>query len=100
MNEFMKGWGSAGLDALACVVLGAASFFAIEALMPKQASADSGWGPTHSCSEPWDKSDQWAIDSFKSCIEDFVDEQKAAIKRHARAADDAIEDWNSFVGGY
>ena len=39
MNDFMKGWGSAGLDALACVVLGAASFFAVEALMPQAADA-------------------------------------------------------------
>lgn len=39
MNDFMKGWGSAGLDALACIVLGAASFFAVEALMLQPADA-------------------------------------------------------------
>ena len=35
----MKGWGSACFDALACVVLGAASFFSFEALMPQLADA-------------------------------------------------------------
>ena len=39
MNESLKGWGSAGLDALACVVLGSASFLAVEALMPSSADA-------------------------------------------------------------
>ena len=43
MNDLMKGWGSAGLDALACVVLGTASFFAIETLMPRQGQAEGTW---------------------------------------------------------
>ena len=103
MNDLMKGWASICFGSLAGAGLGAASFFAIEALIPQQAAAHSClWGgcPSHSCSEPWDKSNQWDIDSFKSCIEDFVDEQKAAIKRHAAAADEAIEDWNSFARGW
>ncbi|AII48640.1 hypothetical protein KR52_05725 [Synechococcus sp. KORDI-52] len=39
MNDFINGWSSVCLDAVACVVLGAASFFAVEALMPRQGNA-------------------------------------------------------------
>ena len=98
MNDFIQGWASVCLGSLAGAGLGAASFFAIEALMPPQAAAD-GW-VSYSCSKPWDKSNQGAIDSFKSCTEDFVDEQKTAIRRHADAADEAIDDWNSFAKGW
>lgn len=99
MNDFIKGWGSAGLDAIACVVLGAASFFAVEALAPKQASANLRT-PSHSCNRPYDRTSEYAVDSFKDCIEDFVDEQKRAINRHSKAASAAVDDWNSFARGY
>ena len=98
MNDLFRGLGRVCLGSLAGAGLGAASFFAVEALMPPQATAD--WGVSHGCSKPWDKSDEWAIDTFKSCIENFVDEQQAAIKRHADAADEAINDWNSFARGW
>lgn len=39
MTDFIKGWSSAGLDVLACIALGSASFFAVEALMPRQGNA-------------------------------------------------------------
>lgn len=99
MNDFVKGWASVCLGSLAGAALGAASFFAVEALMPPQAAADS-WGVSHSCSKPWDRSNKWSVDSYRDCIEDFVDEQKSAIKRHADAADEAIDDWNSFAQGW
>ena len=99
MNELMKGWGRVCLGSVAGAGLGAASFFAIEALAPQQAVADS-WGVSHGCSEPYDRRDEWSVDSYRDCIEDFVDEQKSAIKRHADAADEAIDDWNSFAKGW
>ena len=38
-----------------------------------------------------------AIDSYKQCILDFVDEQNAAITTHQESAQSAISEWNSFV---
>ena len=58
------------------------------------------FSPGHSCSEPYDRSDEWDVESFKDCIEDFVDEQNSAIRRHRQAANDAIDDWNSFARGW
>lgn len=66
--------------------------------MPLKSSADS-WA-SHSCTKPWDRNCQGAVDSYKSCIEDFVDEQQTAIRTHSDAASDAIEEWNSFANGY
>ena len=61
----------------------------------------------HPCSRPWKPSQftsQNEVDSYKkqvemyrSCIEEFVDEQKDAIRAHKRAAEEAIEEWNSFA---
>ena len=99
MNELMKGWGRVCLGSVAGAGLGAASLFAVEALLPQQAAADSR-GVSHSCSKPWDRSNEWSVSSYRDCIEDFVDEQKSAIKRHADAADEAIDDWNSFAKGW
>ena len=99
MNDLFRGLGRVCLGSLACAALSAASFFGIEALMPSEATADS-WGVSHSCSEPYDRSDEYDVESFRDCIEDFVDEQKDAIKRHADAADEAIDDWNDFANGW
>ena len=41
MNDFIKGWGHVCLGSLAGAALGAACFFAIEALMPQPADAAS-----------------------------------------------------------
>jgi len=41
MNDLLKGWSSACLDTAACVVLGSASFFAVEGLNTRKASAQS-----------------------------------------------------------
>ena len=38
-NVLMKGWGRVCLDSLAAAALGAAAFFAVEALMPSPADA-------------------------------------------------------------
>jgi len=63
--------------------------------------------PSHYCSKPYkpfEFTSQWEVDSFlsdvesyKSCIEDFVEEQQDAIRKHQSAADEAIDEWNSFV---
>ena len=59
------------------------------------------------CSEPtkpYEFTSQWEVDSFKrdvetykQCIEDFVDEQNDAVRRHRAAAGEAIDQWNRFV---
>ena len=43
MNDLVQRWGHVCLDFLAGAALSAATFFAIEPLMPPQAEADS-WG--------------------------------------------------------
>ncbi|MEO8998028.1 MAG: hypothetical protein ABI227_00145 [Rhodanobacter sp.] len=63
--------------------------------------------PMHYCSKPvkpYKFTSEWEVQSFKNdvetykrCIEDFVDEQNSAIEKHRAAASDAIDDWNSFV---
>jgi LmbE family N-acetylglucosaminyl deacetylase len=37
------------------------------------------------------------VEEYKTCISDFVEEQQDAIRKHKSAADDAIEEWNSFA---
>ncbi len=37
------------------------------------------------------------IASYKSCITEFIEAQKAEIKLHQKAAKDAAEEWNAFV---
>jgi hypothetical protein len=34
---------------------------------------------------------------YKACIDDFVAEQEEAIGQHRSAANDAIDEWNSYV---
>jgi len=63
------------------------------------AKADS-WGVSNSCSAPYDRSNEYAVNSFKRCIERFVDEQKDAIETHTDALNDAIKKWNRFARGY
>lgn len=63
--------------------------------------------PSHYCSKPYkpyEFNSKWEIDNFlsevedyRNCIEEFVDEQQSAIRKHQQAADDAIDEWNSFV---
>ncbi len=90
-NVLMKGYMRTAATLCFALVVGL--------LMPQQAQGDS-WGVSHSCSKPWDRNDEWSVDSYKTCIEDFVDEQKDAIKRHSDAAEEAIDDWNRFARGW
>ncbi len=65
------------------------------------------FAPSHSCykpSKPYQFNSEYEVSSFNSevesyrnCINDFVDEQNQAIKKHKNAAEDAIDEWNSFV---
>lgn len=75
-------------------------------LMTSVAVADS-WQPSHSCRKPYKPfsfSNQWEVDSFnddvrqyRKCIEEFIEEQQEAIDNHRQAAEEAIDDWESFV---
>ncbi len=58
--------------------------------------------PSDSCSPPWNgkQASQYEIDSFKRCIENFVDEMNDAASKHRNAANSAIRKWNSFARGY
>jgi len=70
------------------------------------ASADI-FVPSNSCSKPYKPytfSNKYEVDNFnngvdryKNCINDFIEEQNEASKRHLMAANSAIEEWNSFV---
>lgn len=65
------------------------------------------FAPSHTCSKPYVptsfssnselESFKLDVEQYKRCIEDFVNDQKDAIKKHKEAADDAIDEWNSFV---
>jgi len=37
------------------------------------------------------------VQSYKSCINDFIEEQQEAAKHHSNAANEAIDEWNNFV---
>ena len=64
-------------------------------------SAQSDYfSPSHNCSEPWDRNDQYDVESFKECIEDFVDEMQDQASEHIEAANDAVSDWNDFANGW
>lgn len=70
------------------------------------ALADS-YTPSHYCSKPYkpfEFNSQWEVDNFfsevesyKNCIEEFVEEQQNAIRKHQTASEEAIDEWNSFV---
>lgn len=71
-------------------------------------SADADmFTPSHSCTKPYKPyqfRDEWElrnfrdeVEDYKNCINDFVEEQNDAIRRHEDAAQEAIDEWNSFV---
>ncbi|MCQ4266751.1 hypothetical protein NAV28_05925 [Pseudomonas stutzeri] len=69
-------------------------------------NADS-YQPSSDCSKPdkpYEFEDEWELDNFnsevedyKQCISDFVDEQNEAVRYHQNAAQESIDEWNSFV---
>lgn len=71
-----------------------------------QGSADS-FQPSHSCSEPtvpYEFDDEFErqnfineVEEYKQCLSDFVEEQNDAVQKHKAAAEEAIDDWNSFA---
>jgi hypothetical protein len=79
-----------------CVVFGLSSI----------AAADM-FRPSHYCSKPYkpfEFDSQREVDNFNDdvedysrCINDFVEEQTEEAQKHQRAAEDAIDEWNSFV---
>lgn len=74
--------------------------------IPMPAAADM-FTPSHMCQKPqkpYQFTSQWEVDSFsdavdryKRCITDFVEEQTTAANNHSEAIDDAIDEWNRFV---
>ena len=85
-----------------CVIVGL-MFVAFAASLVR---ADT-FTPSHSCSKPYKPyqfTSKWEVENFnddvrqyRSCIEEFVEEQQDAIKRHRNAVNEVIEEWNSFV---
>lgn len=75
-------------------------------LLAGSAQADM-FTPSHSCSKPYKpyrfnseleiQRFRDDVEDYKQCINDFVEEQEDAIRRHQEAAQDAIDEWNSFV---
>jgi len=63
--------------------------------------------PSHSCSKPykpyqfdsdWEvRQFQDDVEDYKRCINDFVEEQEDAVRKHQEAAQEAVDEWNSFV---
>lgn len=63
--------------------------------------------PSHFCSKPYKPyrfSSEWEmqrfqdeVEDYRQCIRDFVEEQEDAVSKHQAAAQDAIDEWNSFV---
>lgn len=63
--------------------------------------------PSSSCIKPTKPvrfTSEWEVDqfmrtveSYKSCIRQFVDEHRDAAKKHQDAANAAIDEWNTFV---
>jgi hypothetical protein len=63
--------------------------------------------PTNSCIKPHhpykfksesEASDYKAhVESYRKCINDFIEEQNQAIEKHKAAANQAITEWNFFV---
>lgn len=89
-------------------VLLVAQLFIVSASIPvRTATAADLSTPSPSCIKPAKPSEftsEWAVDqfmskveSYKSCIARFVDEQREAARKHQDAANAAIEQWNNFV---
>jgi hypothetical protein len=73
--------------------------------------------PSPSCYEPikpfkpYSFNSQWEVDlyndairmygieinNFRNCIQNFIDEQNMAIKKHLDAIDEATKKWNNFI---
>lgn len=76
------------------------------ALFSSFANADSVQ-PSHDCSEPiipYEFEDAYEreqflsdVEEYKSCMLEFVEEQRDAVRKHNSATDDAIEEWNVFI---
>jgi len=37
------------------------------------------------------------VEDYKDCIDEFIEEQNEAIRKHQEAIEDAIDEWNHFV---
>ena len=53
--------------------------------------------PSYYCSRPYGSYSDYAVTSYRQCIETFIDDQNSAVKKHSQAARNAVNEWNSFV---
>ena len=53
--------------------------------------------PSYYCSRPYGSYTDYSVNSYRQCIQSFIDEQNSAVKKHSQAARDAVNEWNSFV---
>jgi len=71
-----------------------------------QAQSDT-FTPSHYCTKPF-KPIQFSsdmevqiflnqVDAYERCINNFIQEQEEAIRRHREATQNAINEWNRFV---
>lgn len=84
-------------------------FIFLASIPIRTASAADLFTPSSSCIKPTKPpqfTSEWEVDqfmsrveSYKSCIRQFVDEHREAARKHQDAANEAIEEWNNFVEG-
>jgi hypothetical protein len=77
-------------------------------LLPDLAVSAETVLPSHNCTAPLKQREfatQFQLDRYKSivdlyrtCLDAFVREQEQAIELHRQAIQNAIDDWNKFVG--
>lgn len=75
--------------------------------MPSSIALTDMFPPSHMCHKPFkpfEFNTQWEyqnfmseVENYKMCINNFVNEQYEAARNHQEAAENAIEEWNSFV---
>ena len=83
------------------------AMFALSLIALSTSARADMFSPSHYCRKPikpYEFTDEWQITQFKNeverykdCISAFVDEQNGAAKKHQDAAEEAIEEWNSYV---
>jgi len=96
LSDFKKGMRRCGALLVITLLLSGSAVYADTAL------------PSHKCTAPMKQRDfatqaqleryKSAVELYRSCLEAFVKEQETAIEIHRQAAQNAIGDWNRFVG--
>jgi hypothetical protein len=95
-SDFKKGMRRCGAIAFSALLLSGSAVYA------------DTHPASHKCSAPMKQREfatqaqleryKSAVELYRSCLEAFVKEQETAIETHRQAAQNAIGDWNRFVG--